>query len=227
MSHEASDNGKHSSNNSNNNDEYQVSPHSAMTTSFGNISSSPIPTMTTTITTTSFSTPQSYRHQPPPHHRASFSSSITPRNLRPRQTRSSIDLGSLPGPLPKDQKARNRQAATKCRLKTKAAITRLEEEEQAASERHAALADLAAGLKDEVYMLRNQLLLHTNCQCTLIRQYLENTAKALASGINRPIPVELSRRMEDVGSEDEEEDDDEKSDKEESEDEDEDAEGSA
>jgi hypothetical protein len=145
-----------------------------------------------------------------------------------RHTRSSIDLGSLPGPLPKardpgpspkDQKARNRQAATKCRLKTKAAITRLEEEEQTASERHAALAELAGSLKDEVYMLRNQLLLHTNCQCTLIRQYLENTAKALAAG-SRPIPVEMSARMGDMGSE--EEDD---SDKEESEDEDEDESG--
>lgn len=104
-----------------------------------------------------------------------------------RQSTSSVDFTNLADPttllLPKDQRARNRVAANKCRLKTKAAVTRLEEEERAASERHAELSRAVAGLKDEVYVLRNQLLMHTDCDCTMIHKYLANTARDLANGM--------------------------------------------
>jgi hypothetical protein len=82
--------------------------------------------------------------------------------------------------LAKDQKSRNRVAATKCRLKTKAATTALEEEEKVESERNYVLSDMAARLREEYFILRNQLLMHTNCKCTLIHQYLEKQAKTLA-----------------------------------------------
>jgi hypothetical protein len=72
-------------------------------------------------------------------------------------------------------------AATKCRLKTKAAIARLEVEERAASERNAALGGTLAGLREEALVLRSQLLMHSDCGCTLIQQYLANRARRLAA----------------------------------------------
>lgn len=136
-----------------------------------------------------------YHHHPQTQHRASFSgmplsaSHLLPSQLLPvgsrRQSTSSIDFTNFGDPLtlPKDQRARNRVAANKCRLKTKAAVTRLEEEERAASERHAELSRTVAGLKDEIYVLRNQLLMHTDCDCIMIQKYLANTARDLANAM--------------------------------------------
>ncbi len=71
-------------------------------------------------------------------------------------------------------------AATKCRLKTKAAISRLEVEELAASRQNATLTAAVARLREETYVLRSQLLQHTDCDCKLIQQYLGNRARELA-----------------------------------------------
>lgn len=111
---------------------------------------------------------------------------------------------------PRDQKSRNRVAATKCRLKTKAATTALEEEEKVESERNYVLSDMVARLKEEYFMLRNQLLMHTNCKCTLIHQYLEKQARSLAETGNCYLSVTQVRRGSSAGNaiamEDDEED---------------------
>lgn len=76
-----------------------------------------------------------------------------------------------------DQRERNRLAAYRCRLKTRAAAKRLEREEQSAAERRSQLEACVAQLRDEVYDLRSSLLLHADCDCVLIRQYLGNEAR--------------------------------------------------
>lgn len=81
-----------------------------------------------------------------------------------------------------EYKARNRVAATKCRLKTKATVERLETLEAAGAERNRALAAAAAGLRREVYELHNMLLLHVDCGCEMIQAYLVKRARALAEG---------------------------------------------
>lgn len=76
-----------------------------------------------------------------------------------------------------DQRERKRLAAYRCRLKTREAAKRLEREEQAAAEHRSQLEACVAQLREEVYDLRSTLLLHADCDCALIRQYLGNAAR--------------------------------------------------
>ena len=78
------------------------------------------------------------------------------------------------------QRERNRLAATKCRLKTKAAVQLLEAESFAASRQRASLLAEARSLWDEVLRLRSQLLYHHDCNCALINTYLQNAARAIS-----------------------------------------------
>lgn len=80
------------------------------------------------------------------------------------------------------QRTRNRAAANKCRTKTKLAMADLESTERAMSSAHQALAATARGLRDEVLLLKNEVLAHGNCDDTLIQQYL--TAQARKVGEN-------------------------------------------
>lgn len=77
------------------------------------------------------------------------------------------------------KRARNRLAATKCRAKTKSAITKLEADERALSSRHELLTEEKAQLRDEIYVLKEMLLAHSGCNCILIREYLANTARSV------------------------------------------------
>lgn len=98
-----------------------------------------------------------------------------------------------------DQKARNRAAANKCRLKTKAAMSQLEAEERAAAELNAGLAAQAARLADEAYELRSALLRHVGCDCKLIHQYLANRARVLAADVGRQAAGGEDERSEKMG----------------------------
>lgn len=84
-----------------------------------------------------------------------------------------------------ESKARNRLAATKCRLKTKAMTERLEALEAAESEQNRSLAATAAALRDQVYELSNMLLQHVGCGCEMIQAYLVRRARALAEAASR------------------------------------------
>ncbi|KAL1867155.1 hypothetical protein VTK73DRAFT_4317 [Phialemonium thermophilum] len=77
------------------------------------------------------------------------------------------------------QRERNRQAASRCRKKTKAAIMALEEEERLAAEQREQLAACVIGLRHEVYNLKNMLFQHSACNCDLIQKYLKKTAQRL------------------------------------------------
>lgn len=75
------------------------------------------------------------------------------------------------------QRQRNRVAATKCRAKSKVAIAELEATERAMSSQNMELSSTVMHLREEVLALKNQLLLHGNCDCEHIQQYLTNAAR--------------------------------------------------
>jgi hypothetical protein len=78
---------------------------------------------------------------------------------------------------------RNRAAATKCRLKTKAMTVQLEAVEAAEAARHATLSKEAAALRETVYRLHSMLLDHADCDCELIQAYLFRRARELADQV--------------------------------------------
>ncbi|KAJ4415495.1 hypothetical protein N0V82_007297 [Gnomoniopsis sp. IMI 355080] len=96
------------------------------------------------------------------------------------------DLAQTPPRAPtipsKSQRLRSRGAAIKCREKTKAAMAQLEATERAASLEHMELSKTVADLREEVLALKNQLLLHGNCNCDVIQQYLRNAARSIGEG---------------------------------------------
>ena len=83
---------------------------------------------------------------------------------------------------PAVQRERNRVAATKCRAKSKAAISKLEEEERLMSDQRQSLVAQKSALVDEMLNLREQLLLHGSCESGggFIKQYITNAAHTIA-----------------------------------------------
>jgi hypothetical protein len=79
--------------------------------------------------------------------------------------------------------ARNRAAASRYRAKTQAAFAQLEAEEREASVRNQSLLACAGQLRDEVFQLKNELLRHADCECPLIRGYLERAAERACMGL--------------------------------------------
>lgn len=51
---------------------------------------------------------------------------------------------------------------------------------------HEALTRTARSLREEVLSLKNQLLMHGNCDDDLIQQYLANSARLVGSGVMGP-----------------------------------------
>ncbi|ROV88758.1 hypothetical protein VMCG_10046 [Cytospora schulzeri] len=84
------------------------------------------------------------------------------------------------------QRARNRVAANKFRKKSKAAVAELEAVERGLSAQHEHLSMMVRELREEVLGLKNELLLHGNCDCAMIHQYLSNTARSLSLGCPTP-----------------------------------------
>lgn len=93
-----------------------------------------------------------------------------------------------PQPQP-DPRARNREAANRCRAKSKVAAAELEATERAMGAEHEALTRTARSLREEVLSLKNQLLMHGNCDDDLIQQYLANSARLVGSGVLGPAVV--------------------------------------
>ncbi|KAK7699459.1 hypothetical protein SLS64_011597 [Diaporthe eres] len=83
------------------------------------------------------------------------------------------------GPL----RTRNRAAATKCREKSKLAEEELESSERAMSSEHQRLSVMARGLRDEVLLLKHELLAHGNCDDASIQQYLSRQARMFGNGL--------------------------------------------
>ncbi|KAJ1965282.1 Vacuolar inheritance and morphology protein [Dipsacomyces acuminosporus] len=68
---------------------------------------------------------------------------------------------------------RNRIAASKCRQKKKLWIQELERRAEDVTMQNRTLHLTVAQLKEEVIILKNQLLAHRNCGCTAIHQFLQ------------------------------------------------------
>lgn len=93
---------------------------------------------------------------------------------------------SLAQPRPtQEHRVRNRKAATKCRAKAKAARTELETTEKEMEWQHQELSAQASSLQDEVLLLKNELLMHGNCDCEAIQRYLTNAANSIGSGMGQ------------------------------------------
>ncbi|KAJ2008349.1 hypothetical protein GGI04_001163 [Coemansia thaxteri] len=86
---------------------------------------------------------------------------------------------------------RNRVAASKCRQKKKVWIQELERRAENATMQNRSLHIAIAQLKEEVIILKSQLLTHRNCQCTMVHQYLHSDtsssidpAQAMAAAVS-------------------------------------------
>ncbi|KAJ1807734.1 hypothetical protein LPJ75_004737 [Coemansia sp. RSA 2598] len=88
---------------------------------------------------------------------------------------------------------RNRIAASKCRQKKKMWIQELERRAEDVTMQNRSLHIAVAQLKEEVMILKNQLLAHRNCSCTAIQQYLQT--EAAASGESAAVAHAMSAAM--------------------------------
>ncbi|KAK4672634.1 hypothetical protein QC763_104790 [Podospora pseudopauciseta] len=93
-------------------------------------------------------------------------------------------------------RSRNRQAAIRYRVKTQAAASRLEAEEQEISSRRKSLLTSVGQLREEVYNLKNEVLKHADCDCPLIQAYLAHAARQVYSGLRGGPPPTTGRIME-------------------------------
>lgn len=112
----------------------------------------------------------------PQSHRRPVSSKDTQRSVR-----------SPPAASRSEQRARNRTAAIKCRVKTKAAAVELEATEKTESARHEQLSTTLRSLQADVFALKSEVLLHGNCGDGLIQDYLNKAARSLATGCDGAI----------------------------------------
>lgn len=106
-------------------------------------------------------------------------SSWNTKHVTAQQKQEKPGQGQKPQPT---QRARNREAANKCRAKTKLAVADLESTERAMSTENRELSATARGLRDEVLRLKNALLSHANCDDDLIQRYLTNQARMVGGG---------------------------------------------
>ncbi|KAI9295583.1 hypothetical protein K502DRAFT_324255 [Neoconidiobolus thromboides FSU 785] len=56
-----------------------------------------------------------------------------------------------------------------------------------AAARNKALQMMVNQLKDEVLVLKNQLLAHRNCSCNVIQQYIQTSGQFSTMGVRPPI----------------------------------------
>lgn len=82
---------------------------------------------------------------------------------------------------PPARRKRSREAANKCRAKAKLAAADLESTERALGSEHRELSATARGLRDEVLLLKNELLAHGNCDDCPIQEYLFNQARVVSA----------------------------------------------
>ncbi|KAI8577431.1 hypothetical protein K450DRAFT_252394 [Umbelopsis ramanniana AG] len=80
---------------------------------------------------------------------------------------------------------RNRQAASKCRQKKKAWMQDLEQRSEEITSRNKALHETVSMLKEEVLFLKNQLLAHRGCDCTVVKNYIQ-TSGTFSSFLGNP-----------------------------------------
>lgn len=82
---------------------------------------------------------------------------------------------------------RNRVAASKCRQKKKEWTSNLETRARELQNSKNQLAIMVGSLKEEVLFLKSELLRHTGCGCSKIRDYLSHEVSALAGPGNSEV----------------------------------------
>ncbi|KAH8168469.1 bZIP transcription factor domain-containing protein [Sarocladium implicatum] len=87
------------------------------------------------------------------------------------------DLNDIPQTQRMRVMERNRIAATKCRTRKRSEASTLASCEQQMEEQHRQLSSCFESLRHELYVLKTQLLQHTDCNCVLIQRYIANEAK--------------------------------------------------
>jgi hypothetical protein len=110
----------------------------------------------------------------------------TPSNSKrtARQSRSRRGSISTGNPSKSDRdRDRNRAAASRYRAKTQAAFAQLEAEERAANDRRQSLMACASQLRDEIFLLKTELLRHADCDYPLIQGYLSHAARQACVGL--------------------------------------------
>ncbi|KAI0016240.1 hypothetical protein F4780DRAFT_783449 [Xylariomycetidae sp. FL0641] len=80
---------------------------------------------------------------------------------------------------PLDPRERNRIAAHKCRRKQKDNVARLQQKERELAQQHDLLATHVGQLREEILLLKNEILAHANCDCDSIQNYISQAARKL------------------------------------------------
>lgn len=86
-------------------------------------------------------------------------------------------------PQGKTHKERNRLAATKFRSRKREGTDKMKVDEEALERRNRQLSSSVKELTQEVYQLKMQLLKHSDCDCTLIQDYIQSEAHRYIHGI--------------------------------------------
>jgi hypothetical protein len=122
------------------------------------------------------------------HGRQTRSSEQTPSKISPRRKSTVEDdtsqsdeeqtshsrTGSKSESCPVNKLERNRLAAKRCRIRKRAEVEALKSKKNNMEKRHMKLASEAEKLTDEAYQLKRELLLHADCNCTLIQKFIKN-----------------------------------------------------
>jgi len=82
---------------------------------------------------------------------------------------------------PANKRERNRQAANRCRIRKRAETEALKSDKLKMEKQHTKLTGEVEELTDEVYQLKRQLFLHSDCNCTLIQEYIKNGFRPTAA----------------------------------------------
>ncbi|KAK1731575.1 uncharacterized protein BDZ83DRAFT_746507 [Colletotrichum acutatum] len=97
------------------------------------------------------------------------------------------DYDTYSSPRPEGKKTyrvKNRAAAKRCREKTKQHELDLAAQEQRVTQERMYLDACVAALKNEVLVLRSQILEHGDCDCEMIRGYIARTASNVSIGLH-------------------------------------------
>jgi hypothetical protein len=77
----------------------------------------------------------------------------------------------------KQHRDRNRIAARKCRQKAKQNTSKLQERERELNQQNRMLLSFAGSLREEILDLKNEILRHSDCNCSVIQNYIANAAR--------------------------------------------------
>ncbi|KAF4780348.1 hypothetical protein HER10_EVM0011179 [Colletotrichum scovillei] len=97
------------------------------------------------------------------------------------------DHDTCSSPRPEGKKTyrvKNRAAAKRCREKTKQHELDLAAQEQRVTQERMYLDACVSALKNEVLVLRSQILEHGDCDCEMIRGYIARTANNVSIGLH-------------------------------------------